>query len=88
MAASDPVDAHVEAIRDDGAVMVTMGEAAAVVLPSGQVTYLPKDSVYARGSWTPAPAGTVMPREVDLDELAVTATRAARVVIFDEAHKL
>jgi hypothetical protein len=63
----------VEAVRDDGSRMVTKGEAAAVVLPGGrEVTYLPRDSVYARGGWIAAPRGMKVPAEVDeakLDEV-------------------
>jgi hypothetical protein len=62
----------VEAVRDDGARMVTKGEAAAVVVPGREVAYLPKDSVYARGGWLAAPSGMKVPAEVNeakLDEV-------------------
>jgi hypothetical protein len=72
----------VEAVRDDGARMVTKGQAAAVVLPGGaEITYLPKDSVYARGGWIDAPAGMKVPAEVDearLDEVHERVAGALR----------
>ena len=71
----------VEAVRDDGAVMVTEGrnerDGAAVVLPGGQVFYLPKGSLYARGGWEAAPSKTPVPDGVDPDRLA--AARGPRV---------
>lgn len=60
----------VEAVRDDGAIMVTAGEAGAVVLADGQAFYLPKNSLYARGDWEPAPAGMAVPDSIDLVRLA------------------
>jgi hypothetical protein len=87
MARPDEMNARVEATRDDGAVMVTLGGAAAVVLPTRQITYLPKDSVYARGGgWTPAPQSPplAVPIEVDLDRLTEADRRASQIVVFTD----
>lgn len=80
-AAVDRAALVVEAVRGDGALMVVNGEAAAVVLPSGEVTYLVKDSVYARGGWDPAPEGTAVPSTVDVDVLAEVRARAEETVV-------
>jgi hypothetical protein len=77
----------VEATRDDGAVMVTDGEAAAVVLPGGTVIYLPKDSVYARGGWKAAPNDLPIPGAVDRNRLAQVGARAARTVILPNSDR-
>lgn len=69
----------VEAVRDDGAVMVTEGideyDGGAIVLADGSVAYLPKDSIYVRGDWEPAPGGTLMPSGVDPAQLAAVRVR-------------
>lgn len=66
---------RVEAVRGDGAVMVTEGLAGAIVLPDGQIAYLPKDSLYARGGWEPAPDGLPIPDGIDPAKLAAARPR-------------
>lgn len=71
----------VEAVRDDGALLVTDGEGAAVVLPDGAVHYRSTDSVYARGGWEPAESGLPVPAVVDPVRLAEVRARTERTII-------
>lgn len=71
----------VEAQRGDGAFLVTDGPAGAVVLPGGAVTYLPKDSIYARGGWSPAAGRPSVPKSVDRRKLAELRSKCEATVV-------
>lgn len=70
---------RVEAVRDDGAVLVAEGvddyDGGAIVLADGAIAYLPKSSILARGGWDPAPDGTPVPAGVDPAQLASVRVR-------------